>query len=289
MTPQLQFIDVLDLAPLAELAEVFPDKPEADYQALKLAIALAGEVSEPLTVLGDGRTICKGRNRLRAATELFKEGRTEFKTVPCLVRPTNDPIFDAWQEELTARHWTATQRAFVGFNLNREAILERYGRGQSHPAKKYGADSCELTIEEIADGCGCSEPYLRQFAELWHEYHHKWDRVFKLVWYGNEKDNTPVKLNRMRPALEGQETPTGGKAAAKWYHSTENGQLELSLGIIPRSVTSLKGAFDHWKKEALSTAEMAAFEADWLALLAEMPPRLEKVTVERFVARGGRK
>ena len=284
MSAKIQQIDVSTLVPLAELAEVFPDKPEAEYQALKLAMAMAKEISEPLTVLGDGKTVYKGRNRLRAAKELFADGCPEFKTVPCLIRPSSDPVYDAWQEELTSRHWSATQRAFVAFNVNRDAILKRAGIGKGESKNLLLDKKDGPTIDQIAERCGCSKPYLLEFAELYGEFHAQWDVVFKKVWYGGDVDEVPVCLNRIRPSLMGMESTTGGKAATRIFHTTTTGKVETEKGLFPRSLKSLRTCFGFWGKEPLFHTPMIE---QWTGLVADMPDDLLRVTEQAIKARKG--
>lgn len=141
-------VETVKLKPHPFSAEVFPNLPDNEYNALKNDIKEKG-IREPLEILPDFRII-DGHHRHKAATELGLE------IVPCVVHNLDERISRLYilTSNLLRRHLTPDQRSIVRLKYMQEVGI--YDQGP--PSKEEQCSS----LSELSAILDVSERQLRK-------------------------------------------------------------------------------------------------------------------------------
>lgn len=146
-----------------------PLMSDSDFQRLCISVAEKG-IQDPLWLREDGGklVLVNGRNRLNAAMKLKQA------TVPCIVKPSENPLADALDSAFARRNLSKTGMAYTLFKVY-PAIADRddlhnsstsFNKGSTGVHKMDANHDKGLTIRSLSEKHGLHRNYLCAVIEV---------------------------------------------------------------------------------------------------------------------------
>jgi hypothetical protein len=295
-SPEIDFVSPEQLVAHPDLAD-FPGLSDDQLAALTISVKERG-IQAPL-VVDDEHQVFDGRARLAIALAL------NLPSVPVIYRPEKDVLAFAIESAVNRRQLTRPAIAFLLFEQHPELAASR-GAKAGRPKKsaqfapiseKAGRPKKSAQFAPISEKAGrpkksaqfapISEPesftslsllyrverkdFTRLLAMKMSMLDEEWAALRHAVLYEEKSIATQYAgWSGARGHL------VGGVGSVKIFGVTANGQLDLNLGLFPRTVASLRTCWSGWEKNALLHTPMIE---QWEKVLEDLPDDLAKVTL----------